>query len=525
MGYARMEKSITEQRRLSAVTRLGLLDTPPEECFDRITRIAKRFYGVPIALFTLIDENRQWFKSKQGLAISETPRDLAFCSHTIEHESVFVIEDASTHPDFADNPLVTGEPYIRFYAGIPIRDPGGFNIGSLCIIDQVPQSVPEFELDILRSLATIIEEEVERALLRVHDQEYVSISRLTRAIHRAQNTFLSHHDETAAFDMMLEDYLALTDSQFGLIGEVQYAADETPYLKVNAITNIAWNSETAGLYQEVNRRGMLFKNLNNLLGTALVSGERIISNEYATDQRRGGLPDGHPSITTYMGIPVYSQEKLIGLVGLANRLGGYSEKLADELEPLQQTVAQLIERKKFYKEKTEYKKAVEWAAHHDELTGLPNRLKLTGFLESQIREVGNHLEAVSVCFLDLDGFKEINDSLGHSVGDSVLKIVAERLRNSIREFDMIGRLGGDEFVAVLMGMVDHSVYQRMLDAVCQPVVYQNSSLSLSVSIGVTVYPSDRAEPEVLIRHADRAMYAAKNAGKNQFHIFNPDVHG
>lgn len=520
-----MEKTQAEQLRLAAVNRLGLLDTPSEECFDRITRIAKRYYRVPIALFTLIDKDRQWFKSNQGLAARETPRDVAFCSHTIEQNSVFVVEDASSHPDFRDNPLVTGEPHIRFYAGIPIRDPGGYNIGSLCIIDQIPHSVPEFELDILRSLATLIEEEVERAFLREHDQQYVSVSRLTRAIHRAQNTFLSHHDESAAFDMMLEDFLALTDSQFGLIGEVQYEPDETPYLKVDAITNIAWNAETEGLYQEVKRRGMLFKNLENLLGAALVSGERVISNDYNKDVRRGGLPEGHPDITAYMGIPIHSQGKIIGLVGLANRLGGYSIQLADELEPLLQTVAQLIDRKNFYKEKTEYKKTVEWAAHHDALTGLPNRWKLTKFLEEELLAVNRSERQLSVCFLDLDGFKEINDNHGHSIGDSVLKIVAERLKNSIREFDMIARLGGDEFVAVLTCAEDQSVYQRILNAVRQPIAYQNHSLTLSASMGITVYPDDKSEPEVLIRHADRAMYAAKNAGKNQFQVFNAGVHG
>lgn len=120
-----METSRAETRRLAALKRLGILDTPPDERFERLTRIAQRFYQVPVALFTLIDENRQWFKSKQGLEEDETPRSIAFCDHAIREDKLFIVEDAAQDVRFRDNPLVTGEPYIRFYAGMPVREPGG----------------------------------------------------------------------------------------------------------------------------------------------------------------------------------------------------------------------------------------------------------------------------------------------------------------------------------------------------------------------------------------------------------------
>lgn len=142
---------------------------------------------------------------------------------------------------------------------MPVREPSGYKIGTLCIIDTEPARC-EFELDVLRSLASLIEDEIERAYLSVHREEYVSLSQLTRAIHRAQNIFLTHDDETAAFELMLSDLLALTGSQFGFIGEVLQRDNGDRFLKVGAITNIAWSAETEALYQEVKRRGMVFDN-------------------------------------------------------------------------------------------------------------------------------------------------------------------------------------------------------------------------------------------------------------------------
>ena len=122
-----------ESARIEALRALDVLDTQTEERFDRITRIAKNLFGVSIALVGLVDEHRQWFKSRQGLEASETPRDISFCGHAILGEEIFVVPDASLDPRFSDNPLVTGEPKIRFYAGYPLALPSGCKVGTLCI--------------------------------------------------------------------------------------------------------------------------------------------------------------------------------------------------------------------------------------------------------------------------------------------------------------------------------------------------------------------------------------------------------
>lgn len=149
-----------EDERLSALRALLLLDTPPEERFDRLARFVAEQLDVPIALLTLVDGQRQWFKARVGLDATETPRDISFCGHAIMKNDLFIVEDASRDPRFSDNPLVTGEPHIRLYAGAPLSAPGGHRIGTLCVIDTVPRTLGPVELSILDALRRLANETV-----------------------------------------------------------------------------------------------------------------------------------------------------------------------------------------------------------------------------------------------------------------------------------------------------------------------------------------------------------------------------
>lgn len=151
-----------EQERLSALASSGLLDSPAEERFDRLTRLACALFDVPIALVSLVDRDRQWFKSRQGLDACETGRDISFCGHAILDEPVLQIVDASEDARFADNPLVTGPPHIRFYAGAPLKFEG-HRVGTLCLIDRRPRSLDPAQLDRLRDLAALAEREFQSA--------------------------------------------------------------------------------------------------------------------------------------------------------------------------------------------------------------------------------------------------------------------------------------------------------------------------------------------------------------------------
>ena len=154
-----------EFRRQAALCDLCILDTPPEARFDRLTRIAKKHFKVSIALISLIDNQRQWFKSRQGLQATETPREISFCGHAILSDDVFYIANALNDPRFADNPLVTGPPNIRFYAGAPLHAPNGERIGTLCIIDDRPHDLSADELSVLRDLADSVESELAQSRL------------------------------------------------------------------------------------------------------------------------------------------------------------------------------------------------------------------------------------------------------------------------------------------------------------------------------------------------------------------------
>lgn len=159
-----------EEVRLRALRSLNVLDTPSEQRFDRLTRLAKRMFNVPIALVSLVDENRQWFKSCIGLDVSETPRDISFCGHAILGNEIFIIPDTIKDERFSDNPLVLNKPYIRFYAGCPLRYLDGSMLGTLCIIDTKPRDLNEDDLEALKDLSELAEHELMAVQLATLDE-------------------------------------------------------------------------------------------------------------------------------------------------------------------------------------------------------------------------------------------------------------------------------------------------------------------------------------------------------------------
>ena len=154
-----------ESIRLASLHGLNILDTPNEERFDRITRIAKQYFDTPVALVSLVDRERQWFKSRQGLEVTETPREISFCGHAILDDATLYVPDALRDERFVNNPLVIGKPNIRFYAGAPLHSPDGERVGTLCVIDFYPREFYQDELRTLRDLADCVENELARTRL------------------------------------------------------------------------------------------------------------------------------------------------------------------------------------------------------------------------------------------------------------------------------------------------------------------------------------------------------------------------
>ena len=167
-----------EAERLKALYDLRILDTDPELSFDRITRLAKVLFQTRVCAISLVDHERQWFKAIAGLNCSETPRDLAFCTHTILSDKPLIVPDATLHPVFKNNPLVTGEPYIRFYAGVPLNTREGSKIGAICIIDTKPRNDWNHRRTaILSEMARMVCYELENRCLRQREQYLLPLNR------------------------------------------------------------------------------------------------------------------------------------------------------------------------------------------------------------------------------------------------------------------------------------------------------------------------------------------------------------
>lgn len=236
------DKPLNEQERLAALYQLDILDSLPEPVYDDITRIASEICQAPISLISLIDADRQWFKSRRGLAVPQTSRHVSFCAHAIlEPNQVFIVPNPAEDPRFADNPLVTGDPKIAFYAGVPIFTDGGYAMGTLCVIDNKPRTLTEAQLATLRALSR-------------QTSAYFSVLNKNNQLSQKQtqleslNRDLEHFAHIAAHD--LKSPLASISQAMGYIktnfahdmspalGQMMELVDETSHAAVRMINGI-----------------------------------------------------------------------------------------------------------------------------------------------------------------------------------------------------------------------------------------------------------------------------------------------
>ncbi len=360
---------------------------------------------------------------------------------------------------------------------------------------------------------------------REYEARIKTNEKIMRAVNQALGNVISDGLSTLeVFDGALADLLSVTDSAYGFIGEILHSND-LPYLKTHAITNIAWNHETRKFYRENIARGLEFTNLDTLFGVTIRSGQRLIANDPMQDHRRGGLPKGHPPLKSYMGLPIYSGYKFLGMAGIANRKGGYDDELAQQIKPLLNALGTLIaahqnntSRIKAEEKLFRTQQQLKEMATNDPVTGIANRYMVVQELE-MLFERSQNGENLTLLFVDVDHFKQVNDSHGHDVGDQVLKHIADTISQTLRPTDTLGRYGGEEFLVGLPGCgPQHAsmIAERIRTTIDENPFYleDGTELRLSASIGIAGSHQGWESLGALIKASDTAMYEAKSKGRN-----------
>jgi diguanylate cyclase (GGDEF)-like protein/PAS domain S-box-containing protein len=451
-----------EEARLRALAEYNLMDSPPDEDFDRLVGLAARLFDVPIVLISLLARDRQFFKARVGLDVCETSRDVSFCAHAILQDDILFIPDATKDPRFSSNPLVLGSPFIRFYAGKPLTAPGGEKVGTVCLIDSEPRA--EFTAEDHRNLSDFAALVMDRMETRRLDfAKTVSQTRFENIAATSPDAIIC-----ARSNGEITFWNRSAERLFG------YSASEIINKNGDIIVPASWRK----IYDAQLERLKHGEQMELSDQTIELSGLRKDGSEFPAEYSLSSWDEGG---TTSVGAIVrditerrQNEERLFRLASL------------------------------------------------DALTDLPNR----GAWRECLTQTLAAERPATILLLDLDGFKEVNDTLGHSAGDAVLKEVAARLKATCDTAIMVARLGGDEFIALLPGedmRAANAIAEQLVAAISEPVTFAGERIEIGVSIGVALAPLHSARPEELLSAADLALYKAKAAGRGRYELFTPAI--
>jgi diguanylate cyclase (GGDEF)-like protein/PAS domain S-box-containing protein len=562
-----------EAVRLAALARFGILDTAPEPAFDDLAALAATLCDAPYAQVNFIAADRLWTKARVGLDVRDLPRGESFCAHAIlEPAEVLVVGDASRDARFANFAIVSDDPNIRFYAGAPIVVDAGTAVGTIAVLDWQVRGLDDAQREALGALARqaarmlMARDDAAHRLRNLTDRLPALIAHLdtqeryTYVNARAARQFGRNAEEMVGLTIAdirdPDDYArvagyiaaALTGHHvtfenhgIGPTGpyefETQYVPDFDESQRVRGFFALTLDiadrkkaerriDETEGrlhgiadnvpaLIAEFDPEGR-FRFCNEIYRTWLgvdpqeVLGQRmedVVSHEYWEGRREqfaAALAGQRMSFEQAVLLPIGRrclQTTYVPHFDADGDVAGVYALTLDitELKDVQQRLDAL--------------------ARIDALTGLANRRAFEERLVSGMARTRRTGVPLAVLYLDIDHFKNINDSLGHAGGDAVLVEFARRLRRAVRETDVVARYAGDEFVVALEGVADETealaVASKVLAAVRAEFDVVGRLLSVTTSVGVALFAGGLHDASTLLSRADRALYSAKSGGRDQ----------
>jgi diguanylate cyclase (GGDEF)-like protein/PAS domain S-box-containing protein len=613
-----------EAARLDALRELNILDTGAEKEFDELTLLAAPICLAPIALISLVDERRQWLKSRVGLNVTETSRDIAFCAHAIlQPNSLLEVPDTELDERFAGNPLVLESPKIRFYAGAPLIANDGHALGTLCVIDYVPRKLSETQSSALKVLSRAVVQQIElrRHLQRSKNSTGMLLSQNSRleaqveiGVANLEGEMVMHNESELLSRQILDQALdgvinldlhgkvtywnAEAERIFGYSSGQAYRRDiielilpsdqhlvTRELMRQFLVTGVgkenhrrfeinAVHADGSKVPVEIalivlQRYGECFfngfvrdltehnKNTEELRISAITfnSQDAIIITDAASKTLRvnqkaiaitGYKPRELIGIeTSLLSSDAQTKKFYVEMWRSIAAVGSWEGEIWDkrkngELFPLLIAITAIRDAKGrvtnyifSFSDITATKRdadAIHKLAFFDPLTHLPNRRALIDRLSKILPSCERQAKTLALLFVDLDNFKDINDALGHQLGDKILVETAQRLRRCAPSDNTVARIGGDEFVVVVKNLelnveVAKSeiriVANKILSSLNKPHQLDQQQVRCGASIGVALASHCQVPIDELFKQADIGLYQAKSSGRNQMCFFDP----
>ena len=468
-----------EPERLRALRQTGLLDSGPDEDFDSIVRLAAIICEMPIALMSLVDANRQWFKANVGLGLSETDRDSSFCAFSILQPGIMEVGDALLDARFAEDLLVTGDPYIRFYAGVPLETCDGFRLGSLCVIDRVPRRLSPVQKEALQLLARQAGKQIDIRTHRHALQEAITAgSRIEEGLRATQELFDAFMDNSPFLGFM-------KDTEGRMVYYNQRLASEF------GIDRNCWLGKTD------------FELWPGGIGAQLRANDQAVLRDWKT------MVFEEHAETAAENARVWRSYKFPYLDPEGKK---YVAGLTVDITADKQAEKKILEFQTALEKANEKLLALSMT---DSLTSLLNRRAFDEALAREFALVRRYGHPLALIILDIDNFKSFNDNFGHEEGDRVLRCVAGALAAGFRATDVVARYGGEEFAVILPSTGKQSAMETVERVRATIDEADFHTRHITISAGLAMLESPLWSESDLVRLADQALYSAKRGGRNR----------